>query len=550
MTLSPSLKPVQKASPVLSDAVRARLSTVAAAHTTTKPTEAAAAPVNNPFYATMFNPELDPEAKKEAVAKLVTFTGSKEESRERIKEYAAFEEYMQSVRERMATEIIRLQDTETFSILQTVMNNLNGSLLDFEKQMQPLTDITEAIYTLRTNDATLEVFREIQNDKEEEAKRKAVEAEHTKQFEELRARISIVTSANARLSEEKSFFGLGAVTKAARQQMAQNDVELAESKNRLDLLEADLARATAKEDKAPGQFSAEKAKLRELLDLTSDTHKERQKALVQSALAFVDSAKRDIGEVRTHLEQMHGQVENLLDNNTKMVGVYAIMSEGIEDAQKDNHKIRDDVLSGPSDEKPIAKMQREDKKMTIDDHIKRLDDAIRTTTAAGADLTTQTIRVKGMKDANESTLETTRVIHTQGVAGIADRLSSTLQAVASAALGESSASAKDTLRKMAASTDRVAQQESIRNAMGINETNSDLMTALNSLSAYGDVQRAANDITKAGMSEIRTNLDRIREAAAATQKDLKDSFAAAADAIGEAMPPPEKSNGASSPFRI
>ena len=508
------------------------------------------APTSNSFYKIMFDEALDPDAKKEAITKLVTFTGSKEESRERIKEYAAFEEYMQSVRERMATEIIRLQDTEAFSVLQTVMNNLNGKLLDFEKQMQPLTDITDAIYTLRTNDATLDVFKEIQSDKEAEAKRKAVDDEHVRRNSKNCAlkfpKSAIRTPGSARKNHSSDS---ARVTREARQKIAQNELALAESKAELDRLQSEMSAASANDAKAPGQFAAEKAKLRELLDLTSDAHKERQKALVQSALSFVELAKHDIGEVRTHLEKMNGQVENLLDNNTKMVGVYAIMSEGIEDAQKANHGLRDAVLVAPPDERSIAKMQREDKKMVLDDHIKRLDDAIRTTTSAGADLTTQTIRVKGMKDANESTLETTRVIHTQGVAGIADRLSSTLQAVASAALGESSASAKDTLRKMAESTDRVAQQESIRNAMGIKETNSDLMTALNSLSAYGDVQRAANDITKAGLTEMRTNLDKIREAAAATQKDLKDSFAAAADAISPA-PAPEKRDNSSSPFKL
>lgn len=508
-----------------------------------------AAPTSNPFYQVMFDESLDPEAKKEAIAKLTTFTGTKEESRERIKEYTAFEEYMQSVRERMATEIIRLQDTDTFAILQTVMNNLNGQLLDFEKQMQPLTDITDAIYTLRTNDATLDVFKEIQTDKEREAKEKEIATERDRKFDELHTKISNITYQNAKLGEEKGLFGFGAVTKTARQKMAENEVELQTCKSNLDGLQADLALLDHKVEDAPGQFAAEKAKLRELLDLTSETHKGRQKALVDSALHFVESAKRDIGEVKNHLEKMNGQVENLLDNNTKMTGVYAIMSEGIEDAQKENHKIRDGVVVAPADERSIAKMQREDKKMILDDHIRLLDNAIRTTTSANADLTSQTIRVKGMKDANEATLETTRVLHTQGVAGIADRLSSTLQAVSSAALGESSAAAKDTLRKMAESTDKISQRESIRVAMGIKDTNNDLVAALDNLSAYGEVQRAANEITKAGIADIRINLDKIREAATATQKDLHDSFAAAADVTNPPSSAPA-TPAADTPFKI
>lgn len=543
-----ALKPSARINEVLTEAVRAKLApakTAAVAETEN------AAPIKNPFYAVMFDESLSPEAKRDAFRSLATFTGSKEDSRERIKEYATFEEYLQTVRERMATEIIRLQDTETFSVLQTVMNNLNGQLVDFENQMQPLTDITDAIYTLRTNDATLDVFREIQDDKHAEEKRKFEESERERRFADVQATIANAQDRSAQLGEQKSFFGFGPVTEAARREIARNTLDIERSKAELDRLHQDIAAADASAEKAPGKFEAEKAKLRELLDLTSDQHKERQKALVASALHFVESAKRDIGEVKVHLEKMSWQVENLLDNNTKMIGVYAIMSEGIEDAQKDNLSIRQTIAVAPSDERSIGKMQREEKKMVLDDHIRLLDDAIRTTSSAAADLTSQTIRVKGMKDANEETLSTTRNLHTQGVASIADRLSSTLQAVSSAALGESSAAAKDTLRKMAASTDKVSQRESIRVAMGIKDRNSDLIAAIDSLGAYGEVQRAANDITRSGISEIRENLDRLKALATGVQGDLHDSFAAVADATTPtAAPVPPKANGVTQPFSI
>jgi hypothetical protein len=212
-------------------------------------------------------------------------------------------------------------------------------------------------------------------------------------------------------------------------------------------------------------------------------------------------------------------------------------------------KLREPLVAPAPDERSIAKMQREDKKMVLDDHIRLLDNAIRNTTSATADLTSQTIRVKGMKDANEATLETTRILHTQGVAGIADRLSSTLQAVSSAALGESSAAAKDTLRKMAESTDRTSQQESIRVAMGVKDRNNDLVQALDSLSAYGDVQRAANEITRSGLADINANLERVRTLASQTQKDLHDSFAAAADVSAPIAAADAKSSRAPEPFK-
>jgi hypothetical protein len=121
-----------KLSEVLNDAVRARIAPKIAVLDT--PNDV---PSSNAFYKVMFDPNLDPDAKKAAVIKLLVFPGSKEESRAAIKEYNAFESYMQSVREKMATRIIELQDTDTFSILQDVINNLNNQLLDFEKPISP-----------------------------------------------------------------------------------------------------------------------------------------------------------------------------------------------------------------------------------------------------------------------------------------------------------------------------------------------------------------------------------------------------------------------------
>lgn len=510
---------------VLNDAVRAKMAPPKAV-----PAAPTAVPVNNPFYAAMFNESLTPEAKRDAFRALATFTGTKEESRSRIKEYAEFKEYLQLVREQMATEIIRLQDTETFSILQNVMNNLNGQLIDFEKRMAPLTDITDAIYKLRTEDATLDVFTEIQTDKDAEAKKKRAEEALKEQVDYAEERIRDLTMMNARYGEKKMLFGFGPVTKSAREAIAENLVSIERSRADLGRVQDELVAVAAKESAEPGKYSLEKAKLRELLDLTSEQHKDRQKQLVASALNFVQSAKRDIGDVRVHLEKMSGQIENLLDNNGKMSGVYAIMGEGIEEAQKENFSLREGLLAGPADERQIGKMQREEKKMAVDDHIRQLDDEIRTTAASAADLTSQTIRVKAMKDANAETLATTQALHSQGVASIADRLSVTLQAVSSAALGESSAAAKETLKKMSISTDRVAQRESIRVAMGVTSRNNDIITAIDNLAAYGEVQRAANDITRQGISEIRENLDKLKALASQTQDDLHDGFSAAADA--------------------
>ncbi len=82
-----------------------------------------------------------------------------------------------------------------------------------------------------------------------------------------------------------------------------------------------------------GEFAEQKKKLRELLDISTDDHKQRQRELVDSALSFVNTAKTRVGAVRQHLGKMGDQVENLVDANNMMGTVYAIMNEGIKDSR-------------------------------------------------------------------------------------------------------------------------------------------------------------------------------------------------------------------------
>jgi len=158
MSTAASPKPEKKAdlSDVLTDAVRAKQTQKTAA----KREEQAADPryaniAANPFYKVMFSEETKPEQKKEEVTKLLTFEGTKEENREKIKQFELFKEFLQSSREEMAQEIIRLTDTETFAELKSVYDELNQSLIDFDDRMRPLTEIIDAVYTLRTNGLTV-----------------------------------------------------------------------------------------------------------------------------------------------------------------------------------------------------------------------------------------------------------------------------------------------------------------------------------------------------------------------------------------------------------
>jgi hypothetical protein len=551
----PKLQQKPDVSDILTTAVRARENVSKAAKTEVSADPRFANISANSFFKVMFAENTKPEAKREEVAKLLTFEGTKEQNRERIKEFELFKEYLQSQREEMAQEIIRLTDTGTFSELKQVYDDLNTSLIQFDERMQPLTDIIDAVYTLRTNGLTLDAFQEILRDRKREEELLRIKDTKQQEFKQLKSSVENIHSDIAALGENRSFFGLGGVKEEARIAIARKNEELKLVVDSLDKLSDELHQLDQQTptESELGEYVEQKKKLRELLDISADDHKQRQKDLVDAAVNFVNTAKTRVGSVRGHLNKMNDQVENLFDANNMMGTVYAIMNEGIKEAADANLKTREALQPpAPGSEDMIAQMAREQKKMAVEQHITMLDASAADTMATYADLTSGAIRIKTMKDAVDQQAIKARAMHSQGISGVADRLSVVLQAVSSAALGEASAMAKDTLQQMAENTNKVAQKESIRIAMGIEEQNSDLSKAIDDLGAYGEVVRAATNITREGLTDMRAKLDELKKLAEDVQGDVHDAIGVHADVARPQgrVAEPEATGATPSPFKL
>ena len=101
-------------------------------------------------------------------------------------------------------------------------------------------------------------------------------------------------------------------------------------------------------DMATGEgYSFEAQKLKELLDLNSEQHVQRQADLVQSALQFINSGKERFGEIRKHLELMNQQIEGLTDNNSQMQQIYAVLNDGTKKAEEANKAKRETLINAP-----------------------------------------------------------------------------------------------------------------------------------------------------------------------------------------------------------
>lgn len=486
----------------------------------------------NPFFATVFNQETDPDQKQQALAALLTFTGTVAEVRENVKAFALFKEYLQSVREEMAVDTIKMSDPKNFAVLRDTYESMNGGLIDFENKIAPLTDLLEALEELRSTGETMDVFREIKGDEERNAAIKAREAEILAQIATARSTLNALETKEAMLEEDKNFFGQ--VKKSAREEQARIAIE---KQNQLKLLDDVSTKAAAVQaelnavQSSNGKNVDAKRKLREMLDMSSEGHELRGNELIESAVSFVSTSKEKIGTIRDHLSHMEQQIINLHDASDNMTFTFALLDGGTKIAEKNNKEIRDNLLAPKENENTVDRITRENKKRDIDEHIATLENSSNDTIATIADLTSQSIRIKDMKDSNQGQIQMAQEMHARGVAGVADRISTVIQAVGQAALSESSQMAAATLEAMNTNTNMLAQKHSLQVAMGIQDRNLNLEKAINDLQQYGKVHQEATKITKAGLADMKSLVNKMEESAKAVAKDVSRSYALAADSV-------------------
>ena len=489
---------------------------------------------DNVFYRIIFA-EGDPEAKKEAVANALAYdlTADRAQNKERLAQFEQLKEWLMEQRKQMAQEIINLTDTDAFSELKSVFDELNQGLLDFEKQMSPLTEILDAVYALRmASDGTMfEIFREIQEDRAEEQRIAELRAEQEAALERQQAEVTRMEDDIERLKQQRSWFGLGGIKRSAQLAITDRQQKLRRAHGEIEKLTSDIENTVVERVSKFTEYSEEKRKVRELLDISSDEHRARQQTLVDAANNFVNTADTRTSAVLEHLEGINTQIDRLGDSNGGLRGVYAIISEAVEDAEATNTQVRDSLLEAPQGESNIAQMKRENNKMAVEDHVTTLTNAKVDTMATFGDLTAESYRIKSMKDANNSQVAKTRSLNSKGVSGVASRLSTVLQGVSMAALTESSEVAQMTLERMNDETNKIAQKEALKNAMGIQMENDALVKAIQELESYGKVARAATDISREGYQEMKGHLAELEKTAREVGEAVKDAVAVGAEVM-------------------
>lgn len=485
---------------------------------------------DNPFYKVLFDPNLSLEERQAEVTRLSTTTLDSKQDRANIKAFDDFREWMTTQQTTLAEQIIKLTNVDATAELQAVLKDMNTDLISFEDKMNPMLQIIESIHYLRTNNLMGDAFRDLQREREEALARE----EQAKRLEEEIAahKATIAQQDEIRLHAltKRSFFGMGGMTSAAVVEKTKAEEAIAAANTAIDAAKAtitDLRAAKPPATDGSDEVAVHRARLKELLDMSRSDNQDRMIALRDSASKFIDTARERTGSLRNQFDKQSHQIDTAKDSTENMIKVYAILNDGMKDANQKNAEIRGTLGPASEGESTIETMTREQNLRTLDTHVGHLQRAQGETVATFGALNQQAIRIHTMSEATGQQIQTARSINTDGVAATADRMATVMTAVAGAALGEASEAAKDTLNRMRASTTDIAASEVIRVAMGTSLMNQQLETVFQELEQAREVTQAATQITRNAMQDMQERMAELKASAEAARDDLNAHIASA-----------------------
>ncbi len=490
----------------------------------------------NEFAKIFENKSTSLDEKVKEVAQTLSFVESKEELERKLHEFHQFQEELQEERKADARAIIELTDTGAYAHLKTVMTNMGNGLKDFEERIEPLIAITEAIFNLRANNVTAEVFNELREE------RKLYEANQAK-IKELEKSVQKMVFNNhdyeidiIHHKGKKAFGFFGPIVPASKvaiedltQKVASNKAEIEKIKAEIEVLKT----VTPGESKYQ-EFAEEKAKLRELLDITSEEHINRQKELVQTARKFIDTSDADMATVLEHFGDMDQQIGKLVDSNYDKSVVFGVINEAANFITTENARLRAEYEAMP-EATDIDRLRKEEKLRTINKYIEELETAQITARQTTAELTSSRVRIDAMKDTNIAQKNVARQLQSSGIAGIADNLATTLQAVSAAAIGETNETARMFIGKMNDRTLEISKREIIRNALEQGNVNEDIINALDKLAEIGETVQASNNIRRESIQRTYELLDEVAQRVDETQAVLGERESIVAESANEAV---------------
>ena len=493
---------------------------------------------NNPF-AKIAAETADPKVQKQRMVELLTYVDAEttEQNKKYLSEYNA---YMQSERQRLAVELIKMTDTETFANMQRVLTEINDGVLDFEEKIKPFMEIINAVRLIQEEDATTDILSEM---REDQKARDALEVKLRGIREKIQAERNLIKDKEVEASlksKERTWLGYGGIKASAKKRIATLTVEIDESKATIQKLEAELKEAQNQvvESESKYKHLADAKKIvANMLVLSETEHVERHKDLVDTAANFVQNTKSRVDDTLGHSVKMDAQLKSLSDLAFGMRARYKTLSEATKEAETINSEIHAKVKAeiDSMDIDDLDRITKEGENRNISKHISSLNDITRETVDVLSDLTISSQRIETMETANTAQIKKTEQIQTSGIAGVADNLSSVLTAINQAAIGQASTAAQQSLRRMNDTTMELTKESMVNSAVARKEDNEALVNALEQFANFGEIISLTNDAALETIKESRKLVSDYKELADDVNHAAQRSLEVTSDAITEQL---------------
>ncbi len=505
---------------------------------------------SNPYHAVFFNENLTPEEKKAQIVALQTFSGTKAENAERVAAFVEFKEYLQFKRQEMAKAFMKLASTSDFAELQAIQDQMNSDILDFEKKMEPLTSMLEALYSLRTGGDNLiyEAFKEIEAEKEAAKEREQQLKEEEQKIAEIESKMKANKRSIIELGQQKKFVFFGGPPASAVADIAEMEVENDDLTRKLERIQTNIQEirsGVGKGSSLPPELLASKEKLKELLDLTSKEHIDRQKALQDAAIKFVETSQKRSAPVLGALEGLDKRVGQIYEANGTLRGIYAIMDDASKEVTDINQSKRSEIQGqlGEQDLSSMRRLELEDSAANIDEHIGSLEMTYQNTTKDLVKLSEQRGRIQTARSNNQQQITKTRDLMSSGIGGVADQLVTVLNGISQAALAESSETLGDSIGLMDKKTRAVSEKGALSRVYEQAQENTRLTQALEQFRSYGETMRVSSDMFREQMGETMALRDDLKVLAEDIQDAVRDSASAVAEAREDYQSGPHEDDG-------
>lgn len=478
----------------------------------------------------VLDPKLEPEQRVSQLS-IALSPENETEQAERRKALEETREFIASKRAAAARKQIELASTTIFAKVKQVIGGMQQGVVNFDNTMQPMTDDLQVIFDLRTSGKMNQTVANISQDR-------IVEADWEKRHQDIDQKTASINSDVKHLNKEISLLEcdkniFGSVKKSAVQQIVLKQQQLKTLQEDMDQQKKfyDTLTAEQKEyDEKHGEDKETKDKLRKMLDISGDEYIKKMEKVITDALAFIDTSKKDVGELREELGDLDEQAANQIRINGQLKLVTAILDKGIDKAQEINIGKVKSLAAAPDNEDMLSQVTRTQKKNDIERFVAALKGTSTSVKGTVSALTDDAISANNFSQIVADQRINIQELHSEGIASVTSNLSQTINAFNAAALNEGAENARQAMFDMNTVTDKIRNQSVINSAMTVENTEKRVIERIASLSSVTDALDVANKLSAKGMSSLAQRLSELDKANDEAQKKLQTNIGIVANA--------------------